>query len=98
MRELAGAVAGDADHVRDALALRQVVGRDDRNEVGRAGALDVVGDRQAGVGEQVADQEVAIGLLDEAARLLQRGVGVGGVVLDHEFDLAAADLVLPDPR
>ena len=59
-----------------AVALRQIVGGDDRDEVGHAVALDVVGDRKAGVGEQVAEQEIDIGLLDEAARLLQRGVGV----------------------
>src|SRR5258705_3739010 len=43
MGEFTGAVTGDADHVLDTLSLRQVIGRDDRNEVGRAGALDVVG-------------------------------------------------------
>ena len=37
---------------------------------------------------------MAVALLDKAARLLQRGVGVGGVVLDHQFDLAAGDLAL----
>ena len=73
---LAGGVAGDADHVGDARALRQVVGGDDRDEVRRAGALHVVGDREAGVGEQVAEQEIDVALLDQAARLLQRGVGV----------------------
>ena len=94
MGEGAGGIAGDADHVPDALALGQIVGGDDRNEIRRAGALDVIGDRQAGIGEQVADQHVAVALLDQTARLLQRGVGIGGVVLDHEFDLAAGNLVI----
>ena len=75
-------------------ALGQVVGGDDRDEIRRAGALDVVGDRQAGIGEQVADQHVAIALLDQSARLLQGGVGVRSVVLDNQFDLAAAHLAL----
>ena len=38
-------VSGDTDDVLDALALRQIVGGDDRNEIRCAGALDVVGDR-----------------------------------------------------
>jgi len=37
---------------------------------------------------------MAIALLDQAARFLQSGVGIGGVVLDHQFDLAACDLAL----
>ena len=94
MGEGAGSVASDADHVLDASALGKVVGGDNRDEIRRAGALHVVGDRQAGIGEQVADQHVAIALLDQAARLLQGGVGVRSVVLDNQFDLAAAHLAL----
>src|SRR5882757_7489405 len=94
MGEFTGAVPGDADHVLDTLALGQVVSSNDRNEVWRTGALDVVGNRQSGVGEQITDQHVAIALLDQAACFLQGGIGVGGVVLDHQFDLAATHLAL----
>ena len=90
----AGGVAGDADHVFDARALGEIVGGNDRDEVGRPGALDVVGDCEARIGKQIADQHVAVALLDQAAGLLQGGVGVRSVVLDDEFDLAAAHLVL----
>jgi hypothetical protein len=41
-----------------------------------------------------ADQHVAIALLHQPPRLLQRGVGIGSVVLDHQFDLASGDLAL----
>src|ERR1700686_899986 len=60
MGEFTGAVPCDADDVLDSLALRQVVGSNDRNKVWRAGTLDIVGDRQAGVGEQITYQHVAI--------------------------------------
>jgi len=94
VREGAGAVAGHTDHVLDALTLRQVVGGDDRNEIRGAGPLDVIGDGQTGVGEQIAYQHMAIALLDQTAGLLQRGVGIGCVVLDRQFDFAAGDLTL----
>ena len=94
MGEGAPGVSGDADDVLDALALGEIVGGDDRDEIRCAGALDVVGDRKAGIGQEVADQHVAIALLDQAPRLLQRGVGIGRIVLDHEFNLAAGDLVV----
>ena len=94
MRELARRIAGDADDVLDAGALGQIVGGDDRNEIRRARALDVVGDREAGIGEQIADQHVAIRLLDQSPRLLQGSIGIRRIVLDHQFDLAAAHLVL----
>ncbi len=76
MGEGAGRIAGDADYVLDAAALGEIVSRDNRNEVGRAGALDVVGDSKAGIGEQIADQHMAIALLDQTARFLQSGVGI----------------------
>ena len=59
LREGARRIASDADDVADACPLGEIVGGDDRNEIGRPVALDVVRDRKARVGEQVADQEMA---------------------------------------
>src|SRR5260221_7062448 len=98
MGKFAGTVAGDADHVLDSLALGQVVSGDDRNEVRRSGALDVVGDGKPGVGEKIADQHMAIALLDQPARLLQRGIRIRGVILDGQFDLAPSHLVVYLPE
>src|SRR5215468_4778085 len=93
MRESARRIAGNANHVLDARPLREVVGGDNRNEVRRAVLLHVVRDRKSGIGEQIADQEMRIILLDELARLLQRRVRIGGVVLDEELDLPAGNLI-----
>ncbi len=91
--EVAGRVAGNAHDVLDPLALGQVVRGDDRDEIGYAVALDVIGDGEAGIGEQIAEEHIHIRLLDEPARLLQRGIRIGGIVLDGDLDLAAGDLV-----
>ena len=64
MSKRAGGVPGHPNDVADALALGEVVRSDDGNEVGRPGALNVVGHREAGVGEQVTYQEMDVGLLD----------------------------------
>ena len=98
MREGARRIAGDPHDILDALTLRQVVGRDDRDEIWRAVALDVIRNGKAGIGEKIADQEIDIGLLDQATRLLQGGVRIGCVVLDDQLDLAAGDLVADRSR
>src|ERR1700716_4130724 len=76
MSECTCAITGNADHVLDALTLGKVVSGNDRNEVRRSGAFDVIRHRKSCVGEQISNQHVAIALLDQPARLLQRSVGV----------------------
>src|SRR4029079_17071045 len=43
-------IAGNPDHVFDAVALGEIIGGDDRNKIGRAGSFDVIGDREPGIG------------------------------------------------
>src|SRR5690606_30803102 len=69
---LARRIAGDANDIADALPLREVIGSDDRNEIGCAVILDVVGNCQPGIGQKVSKQKVDLFLLNETARLLKR--------------------------
>ena len=102
VREGAGRIAGDAHDVLDALALGEIIGGDDRDKIGRAVLLDVVGHGETGVGEQVAYQERYVCLFNELAGFLQRGIRIGAVVLDDQLDLAAghfvAGLIEPELR
>src|SRR3979411_3211350 len=68
MSECTCAITGNADHVLDALALGKVVSGNDRNEVRRSSALDVIRHGKSRVGEQISDQHVAIALLYQPAR------------------------------
>src|SRR6201999_1382237 len=68
-RELAGAVTAGPDHILDARPLGEVVGGNHGNKVWRAISLDVVGNGQTRVGEQIAKQHVDLALLHQAARL-----------------------------
>ena len=92
-RHLAGGVSRDAQHVGDARALGQVICGDDGNEVGDACRLCIFGHCKAGVGQQITDEEVDLGLFGQFARLLQRDIRIGAVVLDEDLDLSAARLL-----
>src|SRR5262249_34694058 len=76
VRERARRITGNAHDVADALALGEIVSRDDRNEIRRPGSLDVVRYCEAGIREQVSDEEMDVPLLDQATRLLQRDIRV----------------------
>src|SRR5690606_6663332 len=59
-RHLSGRVTGYTNDVSDTLALRQIVGGDDRNEVGDAVSADVIRNRQARIGEEVTEEKVDV--------------------------------------
>ena len=96
VHRLARGPAGADDPLRG-LALRDVIGGDDG--IGRRDllAIDVGLERVADVREQPARQDVDLVLLDELARLVERGRRVALAVLDDELERPprrdAADLV-----
>src|SRR5690606_39882937 len=66
----------------------------DRNEVGCAVILDVVGDCQPGVGQKVSKQEVDLFLLNETARLLKRRIRITGIIFNDHFDRPSSNRVV----
>ncbi|MCX7315319.1 MAG: hypothetical protein NTZ22_00355 [Hyphomicrobiales bacterium] len=93
-REGRAGIACGADDVGDPAALGQFIGSDDGDKIGCAGALHIIGNGKAGIGQEIAGQEMHVVLFDQTAGFLQGRIGVGRIVFDDQFHLAAGDLVI----
>src|SRR3984893_7296662 len=84
---------GHADDVRAAVALREVIGRDDREDQRHFVGVGVVPDRKPLEGEEVATHQMNLVVLDQLAHLGKRILGVRFGILDLELNVETSELV-----